>query len=566
MDPAALEILRQFSFDSPPIDRSLANENHIHKQKVTKPLVLSKAPGVPRPSNADPRIQHTRRKLPIFSYRDAILEKIEDNRILLIQGSTGSGKTTQIPQYILEDANERGQPCRILCTQPRRISAIASADRVCYERSEASSGTIGYQIRLESSISQDTNCIFLTPGVFLRYLSGGSPEKLFNNITHILIDEAHERNKENDFLLTSIKEHFNANPNLKLIIMSATMDTGVFASYFETCEEISIATKQYDVQENYLEDILKLVNYRNGRVDELNRACESGQLVETTSQSAYVNEKEEAGADLDEETIAFINDTLDNLSRCENPESEFAQFVYLVQSENIPVDFRHASTNMTALMISVGRGCLSTVEMLLNLKADVNLMVNWQGTEINCIDIATQLQGPDSEMRKLLERYIESSKSKVLTSADVYNKALLNIYYDSVLRTKSSGFILEEGIDHELIEQLIEKIHSDTERDQAILVFLPGYDDIIQLSNLENARIRDGIALFLLHSSMKTDDQKNVFKPVPRGTRKIILSTNIAESSITIDDVVRKLNSHKSDQASNRFPSRSTSLIPDARS
>ena len=397
--------------------------------------------------------------------------------------------------------------------------------------------------------------------MFLRYLTSGNPDKLYNNITHILIDEAHERAKENDFLLTSIKEHFNANPNLKLVIMSATMDTAVFAKYFGTCEEISISTKQFDVQEIYLEDILKLVDFKNSRVEDLNEKYRTGQLVSST-ESAYVKEVngEEADVNLDEGTVTYVNEILENLSTCENPEDEFNQFLYLVQSENVPVDFRHTKTKMTALMIAVGQGCLHSVDTLLKLKADPHLRVFWNGNEINSFDIATLLHGADSEMKKLLDQYINNKDKKVMSSSDVYNKNLLNIYYDTILKTKTNNFIIEEEIDHELITSLIEKIHDAAATDQAILVFLPGYDDIIQQANLLKTRLGNNFLLFLLHSSMKTEDQKNVFKPVMKGVRKIILSTNIAESSITIDDVVYVVDSGREKQKSYDAISHSSSL------
>ena len=539
MNKESLSILRHFQNDFPEKEKRNPNIRQEAQKSNSKPMVLSKPPNVPPPSRADSRIQEKRTTLPIFSFRQKILESIDENRIILIHGSTGSGKTTQIPQYILENAHEKNLPCRILCTQPRRISTIASADRVCYERMESTGGTIGYQIRLESSFSQDTNCIFLTPGVFLRYLMNGNPEALFNNITHILVDEAHERAKENDFLLTSIKEHFNANPDLKLIIMSATMDTGVFAGYFGTCEEISISTKQYHVEEIYLEDILKMMQFRNSDVDKLNERFMRGELVEA-SNSAYVNEAAESEMPLNLETQTYLNDILENMSTSENPDSAFDQFVYLVQAEDIPVNFRHTETKMTALMVAVGRGSVASVETLLKLKAETGFKVSLNGIEFTCLDLANQMFGPDSEMVKLLQFYADLNKTKVLSSTDVYNKALLNIYYDSILTTKNNNFIVEEGVDHDLVMSLIEKIHFEAAREGAILVFLPGYDDITQLSNMVKDRLRNyDYELFLLHSSMKTEDQKNVFKQVIQGKRKIILSTNIAESSITIDDVVR---------------------------
>lgn len=537
LDAKTIEILKQYTKEFSSHNNNIQSKQPT-KKKSSKSMVLAKKPAIPPPSNCDQRIYEKRMQLPIFSYRQRILQAIDENRILLIQGSTGSGKTTQIPQFILEKATERNQACRILCTQPRRITAIASSERVCYERCELATGSVGYQIRLESTISQETNCIFLTPGVFLRYLTSDDPDKLFNNITHILIDEAHERAKENDFLLTSIKENFNANPNLRLIIMSATMDTAVFSNYFGGCEEIAISVKQFNVDELYLEDILKLVGFfkNNRAVEELDVLHKNGKL--TMNQSSYVKDEAVSYGDLDEETISHINEVLDSMNHGNEPENELEQFLYLVQAENVPVDIRHASTKMTALMIAIGRSCFNGVETLLKLNANPNLKVQWNETEISCLDIATQLHGAESDVAQLVQRYTAPSSSNLLSSQEVYNKALLNIYYNMTWKTANNSFVVEEGIDHELIAQLIEKLHNTQDRNEAILVFLPGYDDIIRMSNLITSRIRDGYTMFMLHSSMKTDDQKNVFKPVMYGSRKIILSTNIAESSITIDDVV----------------------------
>ena len=120
MDSSAVDLLRKFKNECPSLEQWDVNMQQAMKQENRAPFVLSKAPTVPSKSNADSRIQDRRRTLPIFSIRDRILKAIRDHRIVLIHGSTGSGKTTQIPQYILEEANEKNQPCRILCTQPRR--------------------------------------------------------------------------------------------------------------------------------------------------------------------------------------------------------------------------------------------------------------------------------------------------------------------------------------------------------------------------------------------------------------------------------------------------------------
>ncbi|KAL7048969.1 hypothetical protein ACKWTF_003555 [Chironomus riparius] len=530
-----------------------------------QPFALTCSPIIPPKLNQpDSRILQIRKNLSIHEYKDRIMQTIDKNRIILIQGSTGSGKTTQIPQYIMETASYRNEPCRILCTQPRRISAIASAERVCYERGVTLGTSIGYQIRLDSQISANTNCIFLTPGVFLRYLMGKMPERLFKNVTHILIDEAHERAKENDFLLTSIKEHFHANPNMKLIIMSATMDTAVFHNYFGKSEEISILTKQFNVEEYYLEDVLKMVNFTNPKVQELNEKYRSGQLIQAST-SAFINESMNENADLDADSFdddlkAYIDELLNNMGTHDNPENYFDEFLYLVMNEGVPVNYRHSQTNMTALMIAIGRQWVEMIEKLLKINADPKLKVDVCGYEMNCIDFAEKICGAESRILHVLKSIENGPKSNSLSNDEVYNKALLNIYQDSVLKTKQNNFVVEETIDHILIVQLVQKIHISTEKNGAILIFLPGFDDILQLSRLINETITHDFTLFMLHSSMKTDDQKNVFKPTAQGRRKIILSTNIAESSITIDDVVYVIDVGREKQKSYDCISHSSSL------
>ncbi|KAG5675030.1 hypothetical protein PVAND_004969 [Polypedilum vanderplanki] len=555
--------LKQF-----PTSEQQNKENITRKAELTnemsKPFALMKSPSVPEKIIQNNNgIIKIRKNLSIFGYKEKIIHAIDNNRIILIQGNTGSGKSTQIPQYIMETASERNKPCRILCTQPRRISAIALAERVCYESSINLGSSVGYQIRLDSKISAASNLIFLTPGVFLRYLMGKNPEQLFNNITHIIIDEAHERNKENDFLLTSIKEHFNINPDLKLIIMSATMDTSIFKNYFGKCEEISITIKQYNVEEYYLEDVLKIVNFTNKRVEELNEKYQSGQLIQS-SQSKYINEESNDivpdTEEYDEDFKEYLDNLLEQMSTHDNPETFFDEFLYYVINDGTPIDYRHSQTKMTPLMIAVGRELNDFLIKLLKLRADPNLKVDFGGYELNSFEIADKLHGNDSKIKEVLIQNLNNRKQE-LNNDDLYNKALLNIYQDTILKTKTNNFVVEESIDHELIVSLVEKIHTEYEKMGAILIFLPGFDDIIQLSKLINDRFKHNeINMFLLHSSMRTDDQKNVFKPTTYGRRKIILSTNIAESSITIDDVVYVIDSGREKQKSYDAISHSSSL------
>ena len=101
----------------------------------------------------------------MYEHRAELLEAIESNQVVVIEGETGCGKSTQVPQYVLEDAATRGKPCSIIVTQPRRISALGVSERVAAERGEAVGGVVGYSIRLESKSSAQTALLFCTTGI-----------------------------------------------------------------------------------------------------------------------------------------------------------------------------------------------------------------------------------------------------------------------------------------------------------------------------------------------------------------------------------------------------------------
>lgn len=142
------------------------------------------------------RMLKVRSNLPMHGFRDALLATIENNQVTIVCGETGCGKSTQTPAYILEHELSRGRPCKIYCTEPRRISAITLAQRVSEEMGEYKNdiGTtrslVGYAIRLESRTSASTRLVYATTGIVLRMLEspGG-----FSDVTHIIIDEVHER-------------------------------------------------------------------------------------------------------------------------------------------------------------------------------------------------------------------------------------------------------------------------------------------------------------------------------------------------------------------------------------
>ncbi|KAF8899103.1 P-loop containing nucleoside triphosphate hydrolase protein [Infundibulicybe gibba] len=200
-------------------------------------------------------------KLPAFSAKSDFLSMLNTHRAVVVVGETGTylgcGKTTQLPQFILDSliTEGRGSNASIIVTQPRRISAISVAARVSAERLE--DGSVGYAIRGENKQTEKTKLLFCTTGVVLRRLGGG--DKL-QSVSHIVVDEVHERSIDGDFLLLELREILKSHPTLKVILMSATINHEVFARYFDA-PLLSIPGYTHPIVDKYLEDILPLIDY-----------------------------------------------------------------------------------------------------------------------------------------------------------------------------------------------------------------------------------------------------------------------------------------------------------------
>ncbi|GIJ98894.1 hypothetical protein Aspvir_001016 [Aspergillus viridinutans] len=218
--------------------------------------------------SSTPSFQHMvqgRMNLPIWEFKDEILNTLDTHRAVIICSETGSGKSTQIPSFILEHELKQGRPCKIYVTEPRRISAISLARRVSEElgESKADVGTarslIGFAVRLESKVSQSTRLVFATTGVVVRMLE--RPDD-FQDISHVVLDEVHERSIDSDFLLIVLRRLMQKRPDLKLILMSATLEAQRFSSYLGGVPVLNIPGRTFPVEMKFLEDAIELTNYR----------------------------------------------------------------------------------------------------------------------------------------------------------------------------------------------------------------------------------------------------------------------------------------------------------------
>ncbi|CAF1872850.1 unnamed protein product [Brassica napus] len=185
-------------------------------------------------------VLEVRKSLPIYGYHEQLLQAVEEHQVLVIVGDTGSGKTTQIPQY-LHDAGytKRG---KVGCTQPRRVAAMSVAARVAQEMGVKLGHEVGYSIRFDKTVVK-----YMTDGMLLRELLG---EPDLASYSVVIVDEAHERALSTDILFGLVKAT-RFRPDLKLLISSATMDAEKFSDYFDTAPIFSFPGRRYPVEINY---------------------------------------------------------------------------------------------------------------------------------------------------------------------------------------------------------------------------------------------------------------------------------------------------------------------------
>lgn len=209
----------------------------------------------------------SRQQLPIAEHRERILKSLSTYQVTILCAETGAGKSTQVPVFILEHELRAGRNCRILVTQPRRISAMSLARRVSEELGEGRTdiGTarslVGYAIRLESKTTSSTRVTYATTGVLLRMLEAS---RELENISHLVLDEVHERTLDLDLAFIALRRLLERRPDLKVILMSATVDAEKFSTYFANAPVLTVPGRTYPVEIRYLEDAIEHTVERYG--------------------------------------------------------------------------------------------------------------------------------------------------------------------------------------------------------------------------------------------------------------------------------------------------------------
>lgn len=241
----------------------IPSKKHLSNEKLKEALLCREE------SDAYQKIAEQRQNLPIMDVASELMNALENSNTVVISGETGCGKTTQVPQIIYDSFVRagNGSECNLMCTQPRRVAAVSVAQRVAHERLEKSPGckgaAVGYQVRLDSAVCKDTQLLFCTTGILLRKIQA---DPLLRDISHIVMDEVHERSLESDFAAALLRDLLRRRreaglKQLSLVLMSATINADLFSSYLGDCPVVHAAGRTHPVDVYFLEDTIESLGY-----------------------------------------------------------------------------------------------------------------------------------------------------------------------------------------------------------------------------------------------------------------------------------------------------------------
>ena len=186
----------------------------------------------------------TRQRLPVWEQKQDFFEMLKKNQNIVLVGETGSGKTTQIPAFCVDAGLTRGRKM-VACTQPRRVAAMSVSKRVSEEMDVELGEEVGYTIRFEDMTGTKTILKYMTDGMLLRE---AMTDPLLERYAAVILDEAHERTLSTDILFGLIKEVAVQRPDLKLVVMSATLDAGKFQAYFDSAPLMKVPGRLHPVE------------------------------------------------------------------------------------------------------------------------------------------------------------------------------------------------------------------------------------------------------------------------------------------------------------------------------
>ncbi|CAO4375068.1 unnamed protein product [Caenorhabditis nigoni] len=491
------------------------------------------------------KLRKLQKELPIAERATEIVELLKTNQVLIVAGDTGCGKSTQVPQYLLQ-AGYTG----VACTQPRRIACTALARRVAYETLNQYGSEVAFQIRFETTKSQRTKLLFLTEGLLLRQMEKDS---LLEKYNVIILDEVHERHLTSDLLIGLLRDLCSKREDLKLILMSATINLDLFKGYFEGAPVVQVPGRLFpiDVRWHPIKQFIEQSEKKTHKIDPepylrilelIDKQFPSTQrgdaliflngVAEISMVAEHLKPRRIACTALARrvayETLNQYGSEVAFQIRFETTKSQRTKLLFLTEGlllrqmekdsllekyNVIILDEVHERHLTSDLLIGLLRDLCSKREdlKLILMSATINLDLfkgYFEGAPV--VQVPGRLFPIDVRWHPI-KQFIEQSEKKTH-----------KIDPEPYLR----------------ILELIDKQFPSTQRGDA-LIFLNGVAEISMVAeHLKNyAEQTKGWIILMLHSTLSVEEQDKVFDQAPTGVRKCILSTNVAETSVTIDGI-----------------------------
>ena len=385
--------------------------------------------------------------LPILRHKQTILNMIKSNQVSIVQAETGSGKSTQIPQYLLEAFPKS----KIIVSQPRRMAAIAVARRVASELNTELGNTVGFHIKGECKTTNSTQITYMTAGVLIQIISHISKDRELP-WDYVIMDEVHERSIEMDFLLVLFKYFLAKGKIFKLILMSATMQN-ILAGYFSKSSIDALSKKHFLLNDEEPEEEI------NWEVDE-----DEGKFITMKKNEFYRS------------SLAKVKAFL-----------------------SMPDAIKIFSADNRKYRINI------------NYLEDILYFIN------------------DPSVLGYLNRHEKEGTRISLDSVENVFQQNSVEEIDPLLFNIAARIILSHILHN-----------PESKSNHTFLVFLPGIQEISQMFDILQSFFSENfeeIDIIMLHSSIPEKEHIKVLRPPKIGTQRVILSTNIAESSITLPDV-----------------------------
>ncbi|CAI5975460.1 unnamed protein product [Closterium sp. NIES-65] len=508
------------------------------------------------------------------------------------KSETGCGKTTQLPQFILESEIEagRGSQTMIICTQPRRISATSVAARVAAERGEEVGGSVGYQIRMESRRGASTRLLFCTTGVLLRRLVQ-QPD--LAGVSHVMVDEIHERGMNEDFLLIILRDLLPRRPDLRLVLMSATINAELFSEYFNKAPMAHIPWRMVLPSHLFRPDLRLVLTSCSPCAHLVLTLCSPRAHLVLTSCSPCAHLVLTLCSPCAHLVLTLCSPCAHLVLTLCSPRAHLVLTSTTINTELFSEYFNKAAMAHIPVSECCGDACGPTtfnaelcseyfskapMAHIPGFTHPVQQLFLEHVLERTRIPIRDQGQqggggwfsrggggGGRGYGRGRRERSASVAKKDPISEAwedvDIWS------HYSAFSRPtqESLSNFSPDKLDIDLVASVVEHICRN-EAEGAVLVFLTGWDEISKLLEALKTMPVVGqsskVLLLPLHGSMPTIHQKEIFNRPPPGVRKVVLATNIAETSITIDDVVFVVDCGKAKETSYDALNKLACLLP----